>query len=77
MSVLAVAVGTGVLLPESVLSSGPFTVLAAFVAINTVMYAALAVAKMLAKVYPSSWFGGRNRRSQNRGIVPDAADLLR
>lgn len=61
----------GILLPESVLSSGPFTVLAAFVAINTVMYAALAMAKVLPKVYPSSWFGGRNRRLQNRGIVPD------
>lgn len=65
----------GLLLPEAVLRSTPVTVLAAFVAINTVMYGALAVAKMLPKVYPSSWVGGRNRRRQNRSIHPDATDL--
>ena len=35
----------GLLLPESVLSSDWFAVLAAFVAINTVMYVTLAVTK--------------------------------
>ena len=60
----------GILFPESVVQSGPFQVLAAVVAINTVMYGALAVAKMLPKVHPPTWFGGRNRRTQNRSIHP-------
>lgn len=67
---------TGVLLPEALLHSGPVTVLAAFVAVNTVMYAALAVAKILPKVYPTSWFTGSNRRAQNRSIHPDDADRV-
>jgi hypothetical protein len=65
------AVPQGVLLPESVVLSAPFKILAAFVAINTVMYGTLAIAKTLPKVHPPSWFGGRNRRAQNRSIVPD------
>lgn len=59
----------GILLPESTLSSDTFAVLAAFVAFNTVMYVALSIAKMLPKVYVSDWFGGRERRTQDRGIV--------
>jgi hypothetical protein len=58
-------------LPSSLLHSEGFAVLAAFVAINTVMYAALAVAKMLPKVYPSDWLQGRNRRARVRGIHPE------
>ena len=45
----------------TVLHSGRFAVLAAFVALNTVMYVALAFAKMLPKVYPTDWFTTRNR----------------
>jgi hypothetical protein len=60
------------LLPESVLSSGWFGVLAAFVAINTVMYVVLATATMLPKVHVSDWFTSRDRRTQNRSIHPDA-----
>lgn len=59
------------MLPSSLLHSEGFAVLAAFVAINTVMYAALALAKMLPKVYPSDWFQGRNRRARVRGIYPE------
>lgn len=69
------ALPAGVLLPSSVLESGPFAVLLAFVAINTVMYGALAIVKVLPKVYPSGWLVGRNRRAQNRSIHPDQADL--
>ena len=58
-------------LPESVLHSGWFAVLAAFVAINTVMYVVLATATMLPKVYVSDWFTSRDRRIQNRSIHPD------
>lgn len=61
----------GIVLPESFLRSGLFMVLAAFVAINTVMYVALAVAKMLPKVYVSDWFTHRNRRGETRSIHPD------
>ena len=62
----------GILFPEPILHSDLFAVLAAFVAINTVMYGALAVAKMLPKVYPGDWITSRNRRIETRGINPDA-----
>ncbi|WP_241977478.1 hypothetical protein [Cryobacterium cheniae] len=53
------------------LQSDEFAILAAFVAINTVMFAALAVAKILPKVHPTDWFRGRNRRAATRSIHPD------
>ncbi|PVU84475.1 hypothetical protein DDP54_00450 (plasmid) [Cellulomonas sp. WB94] len=59
------------LFPGSVVRSAPFQVLAAFVAINTLVYGTLAAAKALPKVYAPAWFGGRNRRAQNRSIFPD------
>ncbi len=65
-----VALPQGILWPESVLSTDGFAVLAAFVAINTVMYVALAIAKMLPKVYVSDWVRRSNRRSQTRSIHP-------
>jgi len=37
----------GILLPAEVLASGWFQVLAAFVAINTLVYAALSLAKLI------------------------------
>ena len=37
---------SGILLPSSVLQSGWFQVLAAFVAINTLIYAGLSLAKL-------------------------------
>lgn len=62
---------TGLVLPESTLHTDLFAVLAAFVAINTVLYVALAVAKLLPKVYLTDWVSGANRRSQTRSIHPD------
>jgi hypothetical protein len=62
----------GVLLPESVLHNDFFAVLAAFVAINTIVYVTLAVAKVLPKVYVTDWIGSRNRRAETRSIHPDA-----
>ena len=59
------------LLPESVMHAGWFAVLAAFVAINTVMYVVLATATMLPKVHVTDWFTSRDRRTQNRSIHPD------
>lgn len=67
----AAVVLAGILLPRSFLSSDFFAILAAFVAINTVMYAALALAKILPKIYLSDWFTDRNRRSETRSIHPE------
>ncbi|MHA7219247.1 hypothetical protein ACX80L_10175 [Arthrobacter sp. MDT1-48-3] len=64
-------VPTGILLPESVLHSNLFAILAAFVAINTVIYASLALSNVLPKIYPSDWVTNRNRRAETRGIYPD------
>ncbi|MET3921098.1 hypothetical protein [Arthrobacter sp. UYEF20] len=65
-------VPTGILLPESVLHTEWFAILATFVAINTVMYCALAVAKILPKLHPSSWLPVRHERTETRSIYPDA-----
>ena len=62
----------GVLLPDSILRNEVIAVLAAFVAINTIVYVTLAVAKMLPKLYLRDWLSGRNRRSETRSIHPDA-----
>lgn len=65
---------TGVLLPGSVIQSGAFQLLATFVALNTLMYVTLAVTKILPKVHAPGWFGGRNRRTEDRSIYPVPAD---
>jgi len=70
-TLVAAVVPLGILLPKSTLESRTFAVLAAFVAINTVMYSALAIAKMLPKVYLSDWVKRGQRRSQTRSIYPD------
>lgn len=71
MSTLSVVpVVRTLLLPDWVVQSGWFAALAGFVAVNTVVYAALAVAKILPKVYVSDWFTSPNRRRQNRSIHP-------
>ena len=70
MTSLAVAVPAGLLFPEALLHTHWFAVLATFVAINTVMYAALALAKILPKVSPSDWIRKRNERSETRSIDP-------
>lgn len=65
-------VPTGILLPDSALSSPFFAVFSAFVGINTVIYVVLAVAKILPKIYLTDWVGGRNRRSTDRSIYGSA-----
>jgi hypothetical protein len=59
------------LLPESVLHSGPFLVLATFVAVNTMMYAVLAVAKLAPKIYVTDLVRRRDQRIDNRSIYPE------
>ena len=61
----------GILLPETLLSTPAFQFLAAFVALNTIMYVVLSIAKMLPKVYLSDWVSRRNRRVETRSIRPD------
>ena len=63
----------GILLPESTLREEFVAVLAAFVAINTILYVTLSVAKMLPKLYVQDWISTRNRRSETRSIDPDAS----
>jgi hypothetical protein len=58
-------------LPESVLHFGPFLVLATFVAVNTMIYAVLAVAKLAPKVYVTDLVRRRDQRRDNRSIYPD------
>jgi hypothetical protein len=62
----------GTLLPESTLREEFIAVLAAFVAINTIVYVTLAVAKVLPKVYLRDLVDTRDRRSETRSIDPDA-----
>ena len=59
-------------IPESALQSQAFLVLMTFVAINTVAYASLSIAKLLPPIRPSQWFTSRNRRTETRSIHPDA-----
>jgi hypothetical protein len=65
------AMGHSMTFLAAVLHANWIAVLTAFVALNTVMYAALAVAKVLPKMYVSDWVRSRNRRSQTRSIYPD------
>jgi hypothetical protein len=62
----------GILLPESIMHSEWFEVLAMFVAVNTVLYLTLAVIKLLPKAYLSDWVNQRNRRAESRSIYPDS-----
>ncbi|QBX57500.1 hypothetical protein EXE58_06900 [Nocardioides seonyuensis] len=61
------------LLPEDLLANEFVAVLAAFVAINTIVYVTLAVSKVLPKLYLSDLVDGRNRRGETRSIHPDDA----
>jgi hypothetical protein len=72
VTVLPAVVPMGVLLPDSILRNELIAVLAAFVAINTIVYVTLAVAKILPKVYLRDYLSSRNRRSETRSIDPDA-----
>ena len=60
----------GILLEQSVLSSTWFTVFATFVAINTLGYVAITIAKVL-PLPRLRRRNGRNRRAETRGIFPE------
>jgi hypothetical protein len=59
------------LLHSSVLHSSTFTGLEGFVLINTVMFLALAIIKLMPKLYINDWITSHNRRTETRGIHPD------
>lgn len=61
----------GFLLPESLLHSDWFSVLATFVAVNTLIYVVLGLIKILPKVRRRDR-RGPSRRSETRSIHPDA-----
>lgn len=61
------------LVPASLLDSDLFQVLVTFVALNSLMYATLAILKIVPKGYALFRFNGRNRRRHNRSIYPDSA----
>lgn len=62
----------GLVFSQDVLYSQWFAVLAAFVAINTVMYVALAIAKALPRLHLQDYLPRRYERAQTRSIHPDA-----
>jgi hypothetical protein len=64
------------MLSETVMHSGPFAILATFVAINTMMYAALTAAKLLPKFYLSDIPFRRKQRLDNRSIYPTSPELV-
>jgi hypothetical protein len=67
-------VPAGILFPNEWLQSEWFAVWASFVALNTLVYVALAISKMLPKVHVSDvWYHlrGLNRRTETRSIYPD------
>ena len=70
-SALHQQISAGILLPESFRHTEFYAILASFVAINTVMFAALAIAKILPRVYFTDVFPGRHHRAETRSIYPD------
>lgn len=64
-------IATNVLSSE-ILTSRPIQVLAAFVAVNSLIFVVLALMSIFPRLYPSSWFTSRDRRSETRSIYPDA-----
>ena len=61
----------GILLPGGTLHETWFLVLAGFVAVNTVVYVTLSVAKALPRVYLADWVPRRHFRRETRSIWPD------
>jgi hypothetical protein len=62
----------GVLLPATFVESRFFIILATLVALNTTIYTALAVAKLLPKLLRPAFYRRSRRRQETRSIFPDA-----
>jgi len=68
---------TSAVFPSSWLTSTWYGTLTAFVAVNTLVYVALSISKILPRVHPTTWFrrqNGASQRRETRSIYPDAAD---
>lgn len=61
----------GTLLPESILAAGWFVVLSTFVAVNTILYVAMSIFKILPKPYPSDVVRRHGRRLETRSTYPN------
>ena len=70
-SVNAFVVAWGLLLPESTLDQHWFRVVAAFVAVNTLAYLALSIAKSLPEAHRPAQRPRRYARGETRSIHPD------
>lgn len=71
MSSLVVTLGA--MVPSEAVESRWFALLAAFVAVNTVMYVALSIAKAFPRVHPRDFLPRRYHRTETRSIHPDSA----
>jgi hypothetical protein len=67
----AFVVAWGLLLPESTLDAHWFRVLAAFVAVNTLVYLTLSISKALWWAHPGERRPRRYARGETRSIHPD------
>jgi hypothetical protein len=59
------------LLPESILHTHWFSVLANFVAINTILYVSLSIFKIMPKLYRNDIVKHHRPRSETRSIYPN------
>lgn len=71
MAIAPLLTTLGVLFPESLVRSQVFAILAAFVAINTVVYVALSIAKAMPKIYVRDYLPRDYERTETRSIHPD------
>jgi hypothetical protein len=62
----------GILFPQAVIESRFFVILATLVALNTTVYAALAISKIVPKFIKPGWYRRGRTRSETRSIYPDA-----
>lgn len=62
---------------EEILHTDWFAALAAFVAINTTIYAVLAIAKTLPKIYVTDYLPRNYERAETRSIYPDVEEPKR
>lgn len=51
-----------------------FQILAAFVALNTIIYTTIAIIGVLPRLYPTKWLSGMHTRSESRSIYPGVAE---
>jgi len=61
----------GLILPEGTLHERWFVVLAGFVAVNTLVYVTLSIAKAVPRIYLADWLPRRYSRRETRSIYPD------